>query len=265
MASVFERLRKIRSPIVYDAIERFDVRSRQEGYSDGTIHCLLPSLGAFVGYAVTGRIMAEVPHADGSPLVSWEEVWNAVSAAARPSIMVCQDMDQPAGRGCAWGDVSASIFRRLGCDAVVTNGSARDIRQVESLGFGLFARGPVVGHANVRFVSVGGPVKVGGLVIAPGDIVHADEHGVVTIPKEIDLGELVRVADEFVASEARVIAYARSAADFSIAGLKQAMDRHDASEYRQPSAEKTRARKTSVRGAQDRPQKTHRRGRRRPD
>jgi regulator of RNase E activity RraA len=261
MATVFERLRKIRSPIIYDAIERFGVRSRQEGYSDGTIKCLLPSLGAFVGYAVTGRIMAEVPHADGSPLISWEEVWGAIASAPRPSIMVCQDMDQPAGRGCAWGDVSASIFRRLGCNAVITNGSARDLRQVESLGFGLFARGPVVGHANVRFVGIGGPVKVASLVIAPGDVVHADEHGVVTIPKEIDLDDLVRVAGEFVASEARVITYARSGSDFSIAGLKQAMDRHDASEYRRPLVGTFPAKKMSVRGGRGRPQKKRQRDR----
>ena len=40
-------------------------------------------------------------------------------------------------------------------------------------------------HANVHMVDFGIPVKVGGVWIKPGDLVHADQHGVVTIPHEI--------------------------------------------------------------------------------
>jgi len=232
METIFERLRQLRTPIVYDAIERFGLRPRQDGYTDRSVKCVLPSLGAFVGYAVTGRIMAEQPAGPGGHSVAWEKVWTYVEAQAKPSIMVCQDLDQPAGRGCAWGDVSASIFRRLGCNAVVTNGSVRDIRQVEEIGFGLFAGGPIVGHANIRFVEIGGPVKVGGLIVRPGDLLHADEHGVVIIPAAIDLEELVRVAGQFMASERSVIDYARSSPTFSIAELRARMDKHDAAEYR---------------------------------
>jgi 4-hydroxy-4-methyl-2-oxoglutarate aldolase len=231
MQTAFEMLRQLRSPIVYDAVERFGLRPRQEGYTDGSVKCILPSLRAFVGYAVTGRIMAEQPHESGNPRVAWEDVWTYVDRQPKPSIMVCQDLDQPPGRGCAWGDVSASIFRRLGCNAVITNGSVRDIRQVEEIGFGLFAGGPIIGHANVRFAEVGAPVKVGGLAVRPGDLLHADEHGAVVIPAEIDLAELVRVAGQFMDSEGSVIEYARSSATFSIAELRRRMDRHDAAEY----------------------------------
>jgi 4-hydroxy-4-methyl-2-oxoglutarate aldolase len=228
--AIFAKLRQLRTPIVYDAIERFGVRPRQDGYTDGSIKCILPSLGAFVGYAATGRIMAELPHAAGTPRVPSEEVWAYVDSQKKPSIMVCQDLDQPAGRGCAWGDVSASIFTRLGCVAVVTNGAARDIREVEAVGFGLFAKGPIVGHANIRFVEVGGPVKVGGLVVNPGDLLHADEHGVVVIPSKIDLEKLVRVAEQFLASERAVIEFIRDPG-FSIPELKRRVDRHDATDY----------------------------------
>lgn len=232
MEPIYEKLRQLRSPIVYDAIERFGLRPRQDGYTDGSIRSILPRLGAFVGHAVTGRIMAELPHEPGGARIGWEQVWTYVERQKKPSIMVCQDMDQPAGRGCAWGDVSASIFRRLGCNAVVTNGSVRDIRQVEEIGFGLFAGGPIVGHANVRFVEIDGPVKVGGLVVHPGDLLHADEHGAVIIPREIDLEALVQIADQFMASERSVIDYTRNSPTFSVAELRERMDRHDAAEYR---------------------------------
>jgi len=227
MDAIFAKLRQIRTPIVYDAIERFKLRPREVGYTDGSIKGLLPSLGAFVGTAITARVMAELP---GGPSVPSEEVWSYVARQKTPSIMVCQDMDQPAGRGCAWGDVSASIFTRLGCVAVVTNGAARDIREVERIGFGVFASHLIVGHANIRFVEIGGTVKVGGLVVNPGDLIHADEHGAVIIPKNVDLEKLLEVAGKFMASERAVIDYARDPG-FSVAGLKQRVDRHDATDY----------------------------------
>jgi 4-hydroxy-4-methyl-2-oxoglutarate aldolase len=204
------KLRRYRTPIVYDAIERFDVRPKNEGYTDSTIRSLLPSLGAFAGYAWTGKIVGELPEADGERAVPWREVWESVSSALRPSIAVVQDLDQPPGRGCAWGDVGVAIFQALGCVAAITNGSARDLREVEELGFGLFAAGPIVGHANVRFVELNTPVKIGGLVVNPGDLVHADEHGATVIPEGINLVELIRVIDHVIEAEEKVKGFCRT-------------------------------------------------------
>jgi regulator of RNase E activity RraA len=141
--------------------------------------------------------------------------------------MVCQDMDTPP-RGCAWGDVSASIFLRLGCSAVITNGAVRDIREAGALGFGMFAATAIVGHANVRFVDVGSPVTVGGLAVAPGDLLHADEHGVVLVPREINLGALIDMIERLLRSEAAVIDYARNDTGFSLEDLGKRMDRLNA-------------------------------------
>lgn len=145
-------------------------------------------------------------------------MWETVGAAPRPSIAVVQDLDHPPGRGCAWGDVSATIFKALGCVAAVTNGSVRDVPEMESIGFGLFAQGPTVGHANVRFVEVGTPVKVGGMVVRPGDLIHADGHGAMIIPGAIDMEELLRVAACVLAAEERVKRFCGSPA-FDVAEL----------------------------------------------
>jgi regulator of RNase E activity RraA len=208
-ASALDRLRAQRTPVVYDAIERFGVRPKNAGYTDASIRCMLPSLGSFVGYACTGKIICELPPVEGEQSVSWRDVWEYVSTSRNPSVAVVQDLDQPSGRGCAWGDVSATIFKSLGCTAVVTNGCVRDIREVEAIGFGLFASGPIVGHANARYVEIGTPVKIGGLVVQPGDLIHADEHGAMVIPAEIDLEELLRVIDHAVAAERQVIEFCR--------------------------------------------------------
>jgi regulator of RNase E activity RraA len=68
---------------------------------------------------------------------------------------------------------------------VVTDGSVRDLDEVKALGFQFAAAHVSVSHAWVHMVDFGIPVKVGGLWIKPGDLVHADQHGAVTIPQEI--------------------------------------------------------------------------------
>jgi regulator of RNase E activity RraA len=95
-------------------------------------------------------------------------VWQYVQGSPRLSVMVVQDLDQPPGRSCAWGDVATGIFLRLGSVGAVTNGGVRDIREVEQLGFHLFAPAPVVGHSYIRFIEINTPVKVGLLVVRPG-------------------------------------------------------------------------------------------------
>lgn len=222
-AALIAELCKYRTPIVYDAIERFGVRPKAEGYSDSTIRAVLPKLGAFAGYACTGRIMAATEPSPTSATVAWHGVWAYVERSPGPKLMVCQDVDHPP-RGCAWGDVSAAIFLRLGCSAVVTNGAVRDIREVEALGFGLFAGSPIVGHANVRFIEIGAPVIVGGLQVAPGDLLLADEHGVVVIPETVPLDALLAMIGRLVRSEAAVIGYTTST-DFSLEGLAERMEK----------------------------------------
>ena len=68
---------------------------------------------------------------------------------------------------------------------VVTDGSVRDLDEVRALGFQFAAAHVSVSHAYVHMVDFGLPIKVGGLWVKPGDLIHADQHGAVTIPPEI--------------------------------------------------------------------------------
>ena len=64
-------------------------------------------------------------------------------------------------------------------------GRPRDLDEVHSLGFQLFGLNPCVSHAYVRLVDFGKPVKLAGVEIVPGELIHADKHGVCLIPREI--------------------------------------------------------------------------------
>lgn len=224
---VLAKLAKIRTPIIYDTVERFGVRSRTDGIMDTSIRTLLPDLGPMVGYACTGKVVGTLPLAEGERKLRSDEVWDYVQQSPSPSVMVVQDLDQPPGRCCAWGDVAASIFLQLGGVGAVTNGGVRDLPEVAELGFQLCAPAPVVGHAYTRWVEMNTPVTVGSLVVYPGDLIHADEHGLMTIPREINLHELCEFIDTFLASEKTIVDYCQQDG-FDLKQLGQLVDEHEA-------------------------------------
>jgi 4-hydroxy-4-methyl-2-oxoglutarate aldolase len=202
---IVEALRRYDTPTLANAIEELDVRPRDEGFANLDVRCMFPDLGVMVGYAATATIRARGPsHGDQSAL------WSQVRAVPAPRVVVVQDLDQPPAHGALWGEVNASVFLALGCVGVVTDGSVRDLDEVRGMGFHFFARGPGVSHAYVRVESVGEPVRVGGLEMRPGDLVHADQHGVLLVPKDI-AGELPAAADRVIEREQTFLRWVRSA------------------------------------------------------
>ena len=81
--------------------------------------------------------------------------------------------------------MTATIHKKLGCVGHITDGCPRDLDEVHDLGFQLFGLNPCVSHAYVRLVDFGKPVRLAGVEIRPGDLIHADKHGVCIIPLEI--------------------------------------------------------------------------------
>ncbi len=178
-----DALRRFNTPTIANAIEIFDVRGRHLGFLPHQIRCLLPSLGPIVGYAVTSQTMA-APTDGPTPDLNGDYL-RYVAATPGPKIAVGQDLDNPPGLGAQFGEVNATIHKKLGCVGHVTDGCPRDLDEVEGLGFGLFGLNPCVSHAYVRLVDFAKPVKLAGVEIQPGDLIHADKHGVCIIPLDI--------------------------------------------------------------------------------
>lgn len=72
---------------------------------------------------------------------------------------------------------------RRGIAAFVLDGVTRDLAEVREMGFPVFARGiiPIPG-TKAAVAPLNGPVRCGGVRVAAGDIVVADEEGVVVTP-----------------------------------------------------------------------------------
>jgi len=215
---VIDALRKVSSPTVANAIETFNVRPRSQGFMSSEIRCLFPELGPLVGHAVTALIRAEPQPQQGhrASTFGW---WDYVLSIPAPRVVVVHDLDEPRGQGAQWGEVQANIHRALGVAGVVTDGSVRDLDEVRALGFQFATAHVSVSHAWVHMVDFGLPVKVGGLWVNSGDLVHADQHGVVTIPADL-AAKIPQAVAKIEADERRIIELCQ-AKDFSAERLKE--------------------------------------------
>jgi regulator of RNase E activity RraA len=215
------QLRELSTCTVANAIESFAVRLRNEGFADQSIHLCTPCHTAVVGYAATIRISCSNPPMAGRVHPDRTDWWNYLLTIPGPRIVVIEDMDEVPGTGSFIGEVHASILQALQCSGVVTNGAVRDVPQLESLGMPVFATALAVSHAYAHVVEVGVPVVVGGLHVRPGDLLHADMHGVLSVPLGI-ADRIPEAAAKLVDQERRVIELCRSH-DFSIEKLRQAV------------------------------------------
>jgi regulator of RNase E activity RraA len=181
--SQLEELKQFNTPTVANAIELFEVRPRHVGFLPHRIRCLLPDLGVMVGYAVTSQTRAEPSDGPGPDLTP--NYLRYVAGQNGPKVAVGQDLDFEPGLGAQFGEVNATIHKKLGCVGHVTDGCPRDLDEVQALGFHLFGLNPCVSHAYVRLVDFGKPIKVANVEIHPGDLIHADKHGVCVVPNAI--------------------------------------------------------------------------------
>jgi regulator of RNase E activity RraA len=217
LAREIEALRKVSTPAICDAIEAFGLRPRNEGFMSPEIRCLFPDLGVMVGYAVPARIITDEPAVEDHQ-ISRLEWWDYLQEIPKPRVVVIQDLDR-AVRGSLWDALNANIHRALGCGGVVTDGGIRDLDELRALGFHAFAPHVLVSRAYAHMVDVGIPVRVGGLTVQPGDLLHGDKHGLVSIPHAI-AAEVASAAARVQRNDREIIEFCQSA-EFSLELLKE--------------------------------------------
>ncbi len=216
-----EALRALDSCMVANAVETFNVRLRNTGFTDASIRCMFEDAPPMVGYAVTARLRSDEPPMSGGTFRDRSEFWSEVLRVSAPRILVLQDMDNRPGRGAFIGDVHASILRALGCVGYVTNGAVRELPAVKASGLHLFAGNVAVSHAYAHIFDIGTKLTIGGMDISPGDLLHGDRHGIVNVPLQI-AAEIPQTAGALMAEEQNVIEFCRSNS-FSIPNLTEIM------------------------------------------
>lgn len=220
--ALIDALRQLDSCTISNAIERFKLRLRNEGVANATIRCCFPHFSPMVGYAVTARMRCSNPPPASESYIDRTDWWEEIQQIPAPRVFVIQDIDERPGLGAILGEVHTGILKALGCAGAITNGAVRDLPAVEASRFHLFAGSVAVSHAYAHFVDFGGKVEIGGLKIQPGDLLHGDRHGFLSVPQPIAV-EIPALAAKMKEQEHKIIALCHSP-EFSPTKLREAVE-----------------------------------------
>lgn len=216
-AATLNKLAKYDTPTICNIIELFDVRPDTEGYMDSQIRAAFPEMAPMVGFAATAAFRSAT-RPSTSTYAALETQVELFQTLGGPAVVVFHDLDDPPV-GATFGEVMCSTYKAFGSVGLITSGGGRDLLQVQALGYPVFTGSTICSHAYCQTFDVGAPVRVGGLAVSTGDLLHGDANGVTNVPLDI-AAEIADAADEFIAAEAHVIDYAKGAGPKSVAELK---------------------------------------------
>lgn len=169
-----ELLRKASTGMVNDALALL-------GF-EGGIRGVRPSRG-FEGAKIVGRaatVLFGSPRPDGPKLTMYQ----AIREAPAGSVLV---VDAKGIDGHFTGDNQGECAKRQGLAGMVVYGGARDVAGYREMGMPLYCTGSATADKppDIQLVDHNVPVEVGKVTVRPGDIILADEDGVVCIPAAV--------------------------------------------------------------------------------
>jgi regulator of RNase E activity RraA len=220
---LLKRLAGFDTPTICNALEIVAPERRLKGFTHRPLFCLHPDAAPMVGYARTATIRA-VEATDLDAAAQQEKrfgYYAYVASGAGPRISLIQDLDGPnAGFGAFWGEVHSAVHKALGCIGVITDGSIRDLPQFAD-GFQALAGSVAPSHAHNHLCDFGQQVRVAGMDVSSDDLIHADRHGAVVIPRGV-AARLPEACDLCARREAPILAACRSG-EFTLEKLRAAI------------------------------------------
>lgn len=207
-AALLEELRKIDTPTVTNVVATYPGHAlclelyhpwEAHWYTDNRLSCWYPELGPVAGHAVTCVYGLPDP---ACTALSFTDVLETADKLGMPSIFCFEQSFPPALAdkvGLCGGNMTSAL-RACGAVGAVSNGPSRDIHEIRPMKFQYLTRGVCAGHGPQAVHAVQVPVRLSGMDVAPGEIVHMDENGAVKFPAA-RLEEVVTNAKLLLAEE----------------------------------------------------------------
>ncbi|MCP4817595.1 MAG: RraA family protein [Shimia sp.] len=208
--SLLTLLRSVDTPTVCNAIEVAQGKRGFDRFTRGTMLCSAPEEPAIVGFARTAKIAALNPPTEAPEVLRERRMayYKYMSDGGSPSVAVIEDVDFPDCVGAYWGEINTTVHKGLGLSGALTNGVMRDLGDLPE-GFPVVAGSVGPSHGFVHIREIGGPVSVFGLLVAEGELIHADRHGAVVIPQDV-IGDLEQAIKKLLDTEKLVLEPARA-------------------------------------------------------
>lgn len=208
--ALLDLMKSVDTPTVCNAIEVAQGRRGFNDFTRGTVICTEPDGGAMVGYARTASLSAIAPPTETPDVIRARRMdyYRYMAEAPKPAIAVVEDLDYPNAIGAYWGEINTTVHKGFGIAGTLTNGVVRDLGDLPK-GYPVIAGSIGPSHGYVHVKTIGQPVRVFGLTVRDGDLVHADRHGALVVPTDIipALGDAIR---KLLATEKLVLDPARA-------------------------------------------------------
>jgi 4-hydroxy-4-methyl-2-oxoglutarate aldolase len=123
------------------------------------------------------------------------------------------------------GELIATALSARGVRGFVIDGGVRDVAELREMGFPVWSSlVSALGTVKEKLGDVNGPIECAGQRIEPGDVVVADDDGVVVVPRA-DAGAVLGACRERAAKESASRArYAAGEVSLDVQGLRPMLD-----------------------------------------
>jgi 4-hydroxy-4-methyl-2-oxoglutarate aldolase len=185
-----DRLAALYTPVVADVLDRL-------GYREQTMRADVRPLFSGARAAGVALTVHTIPAPELSPAEPYKGEMEAVDALRPGDVLVVSKCDWS-----FWGELLSTAARYRGCRGAVIDGYTRDTQAIAAMRFPVFCTGihPADSLGRIDVAAYNVPVHCGGVLVNPGDLILADDDGVVVVPQAV-AEQVLTLAEEKVHGE----------------------------------------------------------------